>query len=139
RTHPLAKDKIDISNLKNILDITYGADDIQEILIHTDILVVDYSSLIFDFALSKKSIIFYPFDYMDYIAHSRNMYFDYYKEMPGPFANNEKELLSLIEAEDVWSKEKDYKKKYEEFNGRFNKYQDGKSSGRLYKLLNSLI
>lgn len=138
RTHPLAYDKIDISGLSNIVDITKTIDDIQEILIHTDVLIADYSSLIFDYLLTRRPIIFYPFDYKNYIKHSRNMYYDYFSEMPGPFARNEKELFLLISTVSNWAKDVTYKKNYTVFNRRFNKYQDGKSSERLYELLHTL-
>lgn len=138
RTHPLDKDKLNIGELSNFTDITHTVDDVQEILIYTDVLIADYSSLIFDYTLTKKTIIFYPFDYQSYIENSRNMYLDYYSELPGPFANNEKELWELIKTLDIWTKNKQYKERYKKLDDRFNKYQDGKSSERLYKLLDHL-
>lgn len=138
RTHPLSGDEFKTKNLSNIID-TFGiVDDIQEILINTDILITDYSSVIFEFLLTNRPIIYYPFDYDDYVANSRKMYLDYYKDIPGPFAKNEDELSVLIKNVNKWSEEKAYMERYKDFKDRFHKYQDGKSSERLYKLLNSL-
>lgn len=139
RTHPLAVDKIEFNNLSNMLNISRSIDDIQEILLYTDVLITDYSSIIYEYALTKKPIIFYPFDYKDYIENCRKMYLDYYKELPGPFANNEDELLNYIKNVNVWKKKADYKRKYDLFMTRFNKYRDGKSSERIYNFLQNYV
>jgi CDP-glycerol glycerophosphotransferase len=123
------------SGLSNIYDISNQIDDIQEILVHTDFLITDYSSVFFDFVLTKKPIIYYPYDYENYLKECRGMYYDYNKELPGPFARNEDELFSLIKNIDKWFKNKIYQKKYTLFKNKFNKYQDGNSCKRLYKEL----
>ena len=47
----------------NIIDVSDEIEDIQEILPSNDILIVDYSSIIFDFILLNRPVIFFPFDY----------------------------------------------------------------------------
>lgn len=137
KTHPLSGDKIVASGYRNIRNITEEIDDIQEILVFTDLLIADYSSLIFDFILTDKPVIFYPYDYYDYVKNSREMYYDYFSEMIGPFGKNEEDLLSLIKNSEKWSKEKEYRSKYRLFKDKFFKYKDGNSSKRLYSLLMS--
>lgn len=51
--------------------------ELYSILPGYDCLVTDYSSVVFDFALSKKPIVFAAFDYEDYIKNDREFYFDY--------------------------------------------------------------
>jgi CDP-glycerol glycerophosphotransferase (TagB/SpsB family) len=51
--------------------------DIYPLLPLTDCLITDYSSVCFDYALLRKPIIFYPFDYDDYCTNSRHLYFNY--------------------------------------------------------------
>jgi len=135
RAHPLAGNEFKISNLDYIKNITKSVDDVQEILIYTDILIADYSSLIFDYSLSDRPIIFYSYDYDEYISNSREIYYDYFQEFPGPFAKNEKELLILIKNVEQWFNDVQYKEKYKVFRNKFHQFQDGKSCERLYKFI----
>jgi len=135
KKHPAGK-KISIpKNLCNIRDITFRVGDIQELLIFTNILITDYSSVFFDFVLLDRPIIYYPYDYEEYLENCRGMYYDYYKEIPGPFAKNEKKLLYLIKTVDKWFNDEAYQTKYKKFKNRFNYYQDGKSCERVYNLI----
>lgn len=138
KSHPLSGDELILEEHENIKNITGIVDDIQEILIFTDLLIADYSSLIFDFLLTNKPIIFYPFDYTSYINNCRRMYLDYYKELPGPFVNKEDELLDIIKTVNQWFETTDYKKRYNLFTKRFNKYRDGRSSERFFSFLKEI-
>ena len=137
--HPLFyEDQLRISDLfrlDNIQDVSDLVDDIQEILIHIDVLITDYSSVVHDFCLTNQPIVFYPYDYSEY-TRNRERGFAYFQEMPGPFANNEQELFNLIRNINQWAKEKKYQERYQSFKNKFHQYQDGKSCERLY---NSII
>lgn len=55
--------------------------DVQELLIDSNLLITDYSSVFFDFAYMKKPIIFYQFDCEEYRKyHYSEGYFDYKKD-----------------------------------------------------------
>ncbi len=129
-SHPL-QTIIFNSNFSNIKNVSKEIEDIQELLIYTDVLITDYSSSLFDFSLTNKPIIFYPYDYENYLKNCRGLYYDYFNEFPGPFARNEKELFNAIKNIKYLSKRKEYKKKYEKFKRKFNKYLDGNSSRRI--------
>lgn len=54
--------------------------DVQELLIESQLLITDYSSVFFDFAYMEKPIIYYQFDRADYISRHYDYtsgYFDY--------------------------------------------------------------
>ena len=137
--HPLMPDdRLRIKGVKRVRTRTHECEDVQELLLQTDILITDYSSVAMDFCLTKKPIIFYPYDYEEYLKYSRDLYYDYYKIMPGPFANTDHQLLTLIKEVDSWFKKRDYQKKYTAFKNRFNHFEDGKSSERVYTHLDSL-
>lgn len=135
KKHPWQKSFKIPEGLSNILDVSQTVDDIQELLPFTDILITDYSGTFFDFMLSKKPVIFYPYDLEDYLKNCRGMYLDYYKDLPGPFAQNETELFSLLFSVDEWQKDPAYQAKYEQLLNRYNFYQDGHSSERVLQLL----
>jgi CDP-glycerol glycerophosphotransferase len=134
KSHYWKRSNVDIRNYSNIIDVSEKVSDIQDLLIHVDVLITDYSSVAFDFALLDKPIIFYPYDYNEYLEN-RILYMDYYTDLPGPFAKNEDELFELIQSIDYIFNGTEYKEKYVKFKKRFNYYVDGKSSERLYNYL----
>jgi CDP-glycerol glycerophosphotransferase len=58
--------------------------DINSIFNKTSILITDYSSVYFDFLLTGKPIIFFPYDLNDYISSDRGFTLDYNDLTPGP-------------------------------------------------------
>ena len=128
--------KIEISKeLSNIKDISYEIDDIQDLLVFVDILISDYSSVFFDFILLDRPVIYYSYDYDKYLRNCREMLYDYYNDISGPFARNEDELLKLLKSVSEWFNDKSYQVEYKKFKNRFNYYQDGESCKRLLHLL----
>ena len=61
--------------LRTISDDDY--DDLYWLLNDIDVLITDYSSVYFDFLCLRRPMILFPFDYEDYVARSREFYFDY--------------------------------------------------------------
>lgn len=135
KKHPWQKSFSIPEGLSNILDLSNKVDDIQELLPRIDLLITDYSGTVFDFMLTNKPVIFYPYDLENYLKNCRGLYLDYYKDLPGPFAHNESELFQLIFTVDEWEKEPAYRQKYKALLDRFNQFQDGHSSERLLNLL----
>lgn len=135
KKHPWQKNFHIPKNLSHIIDVSGKVDDIQELYPHVDVLINDYSSAFFDFMLSKKPVIFYPYDLENYLKNCRGMYLDYYKDLPGPFAQNEPELFSLILSVEEWQNDAAYQAKYDQLLCRYNLYRDGHSSERILKLL----
>ena len=88
--------------LENILDVTTFENDIQELLVQTDLLITDYSSVFVDFLLRDKPQIFYVYDLDDYKTRSRGMYYELKDMAPGPIARTEEELLDLMLTADEW-------------------------------------
>lgn len=70
--------------------------DIYPVLSKTDILVTDYSSVLFDFLIVDKPIILYPFDYDKY-EQQRGFYYDYYTDLPGRVAETSREFINTLE------------------------------------------
>ena len=70
--------------------------DLQECLVNYDVLVTDYSSVFFDYAILNRPMIFFAYDLESYIQKERGMYFDYETLVPGPIVHDEHELLSAL-------------------------------------------
>lgn len=71
--------------------------DAMKLLGAADILITDYSSCFFDFAVKDKPIIFYLYDYEYYKNKDRGLYYEYSDIAGGTVAFNENELFKAIE------------------------------------------
>lgn len=102
KLHPKSKlqEKFEELAADNILVVGCQADP-YGVLKHTDILITDYSSIYFDFMLTKKPIIFFPYDYKEYLAESRELYFDYAEFTPGRKVYNQLELEKALSDENI--------------------------------------
>jgi CDP-glycerol glycerophosphotransferase (TagB/SpsB family) len=102
--------------------------DINHLLLVVDILISDYSSVPYEFAILNKPMIFYPYDLTEYIK-DRGLWDDYEKLVPGPIVNSTDEIINCI-------KDNQFNlKKIEDFNRKWNLYSDGHSSQKLIESL----
>lgn len=72
---------------------------IETALCAADILIADYSSLIFEYSLLNKPMLFYAFDLEQY-EHDRSFYFDYKSFVPGKIVINNDEIINAIKSGD---------------------------------------
>ncbi|WP_243439133.1 CDP-glycerol glycerophosphotransferase family protein [Fundidesulfovibrio soli] len=63
-----------------------------------DLLITDYSSIYFDFLLTGKPVLFFPYDLEAYVTRSRELIFDYEAFTPGPKVRDTPSLLAAMEA-----------------------------------------
>ena len=80
-----------------ILDVTGQTIDTQLLLMETDILITDYSSIYIDYMLLNRPILFYAYDYEAYLKEDRQMYFEYESVAPGPISTTDSQLLVELE------------------------------------------
>ncbi len=135
KKHPWQASFVVPHNLSHVLDVSESVQDIQELLPYVNVLITDYSGTFFDFMLTNRPIIFYPYDLEEYLKQCRGLYYNYYEELPGPFAHTEEELFRLIFSTEKWSEKDGYRKKYKAILDKYNQFQDGKSSERVLKYL----
>jgi CDP-ribitol ribitolphosphotransferase len=69
--------------------------DVNELMLVSDVLVTDYSSVIYEFALLGRPIGFFAPDYAAYRA-GRGFYFDYETGLPGPIFTTTTELSDWL-------------------------------------------
>jgi len=76
--------------------------DVYAVLPFVDVLVTDYSSVLYDFVLMQgKGVILYLYDYNDYVDE-RNFESPFDSNVVGPRAMNFEELLEIIDKGDYW-------------------------------------
>ncbi len=68
---------------------------IEDLLCSADICISDYSSLVFEYSLFEKPMIFYAYDYDNY-CDWRGFYYDYSEFTPGPIVKTQDELFNAI-------------------------------------------
>lgn len=137
KKHPADKFFKFPETFKNIQDLSHKFSNTQELLLITDLLISDYSSIITDFALTKKPILIYPYDLKQYKEKSRPMYYDIEKILPQPFIKDENDLLEKLKDES-WMKTPLAINSYENFVQTFHQYLDGNSSKRVMEALQGL-
>jgi CDP-glycerol glycerophosphotransferase len=76
------------------LDVTHYPD-VTELYIAADVLITDYSSVMFDFSVTGKPIIFLAPDLERYRAE-RGFYFDFEHQAPGPILTSVAEVLETL-------------------------------------------
>ncbi|MEU0299616.1 CDP-glycerol:glycerophosphate glycerophosphotransferase [Streptomyces sp. NPDC006175] len=69
--------------------------DVSELLALADVLVTDYSSIMFDYALLDRPIVLFAPD-LDTYAAERGSYFDLREKAPGPVTATEEELFAVL-------------------------------------------
>ena len=106
--HHLISDYLALNPSKHssIIDLS-KYDDIQELYLISDILITDYSSVFFEYANSKKPILFYAYDYKLYKEEIRGFYLDMYKGLPGPVLQEQKQLFDALK--NIHHVEEEYK------------------------------
>jgi CDP-glycerol glycerophosphotransferase len=103
--------------------------EISELYLIADLMVTDYSSVMFDYAGTRRPMLFFTYDLPDYRDRLRGFYFDFEKEAPGPLVETSDALIEAIRAAgDVAS---DYAASYDAFVSRFCPLDDGKASARV--------
>ena len=133
KPHYLITNKYNNDDFNGFLYSVNEAEDINELYVISDILVTDYSSVFFDYAILNRPIYFYMYDLKDYEENLRGFYLDINKELPGEVITNEEKLLTLIKDNKKYYNEN--KTKITEFNKIYNNFQDGRCSERVIKYI----
>lgn len=116
---------------QNIINAT-NYPDMQELLVAADFMITDYSSCIFDYAISKKPAIIYASDIEDY-TRERDFSFDI-KDTPFYIAENNDELLKGIKNFDF----DDYKIKVDKFYKKMGLKENGNSCKEISKMIDEI-
>ncbi len=131
KLHPFIKKGMNLNNTLSelysgfVFDVT-NLLPIEDAMCAADMVVTDYSSLIFEYALLKRPMIFFAYDIAQY-DRERSFYFDYENFVPGDIVYDTEELYLAIR-----KNEADFDGlKVENFRKRFMSACDGKSTDRI--------
>ena len=134
RVHPSqAKQFQRMNDIKSIIDVSEYSDS-QELASACDIMISDYSSIMFENAFVKKPVFLFATDKKTYIDKEYNFLINY-DSLPFPIAETNEELIRNINNFD-YSK---YKKDLENFLDKYGVQEDGHASGRAADFILQLI
>jgi CDP-ribitol ribitolphosphotransferase len=101
RMHPFVRTPLDIPDAlaDRIIDGAISSIDINDVLFATDLLITDYSSVVYEFSTMDRPMLFFAYDLDEYVA-SRDFYVRYEDFVPGRIVRTFPALLDAIRRED---------------------------------------
>lgn len=127
RLHPAIRGAFNNRYPDFIIDVS-DYPDIHHLLVVTDLLITDYSSIPFEFSLLGKPMIFFAYD-LEIYREARGFWEDYETLVPGPVVRDTENLVDVIKEDSF-----DYEM-IQSFARQWNEYSDGESSKRLIEVL----
>ncbi|WP_181276320.1 bifunctional glycosyltransferase/CDP-glycerol:glycerophosphate glycerophosphotransferase [Brevibacterium oceani] len=123
-------------NSAGVIDVSLYPD-VNDLISASDMLLTDYSSIMFDYVVTGKPIAFIAPDLEQYRDETRGFYFDFESQAPGPVLRDGPSAVRWIKGEDRGSHE--YSEKYASFVEKFAPMDDGRAVERLIREYSSLL
>ncbi|MEV0097106.1 bifunctional glycosyltransferase family 2 protein/CDP-glycerol:glycerophosphate glycerophosphotransferase [Streptomyces sp. NPDC050738] len=122
RRHYLVTDRLPATADGFVRDVSRYPD-VAELMLISDVLVTDYSSLMFDFAQTRRPMLFHTYDLEHYRDTLRGFCFDFESQAPGPLVPGSAELIEALRAPATATEA--YAGAYEAFREVFCDLDDG--------------
>ena len=132
RLHSMIAGRIAVPRGAPVIDVSDRAES-AELYLAADMLITDYSSAMFDFAVTGKPMVFYTYDLEHYRDDLRGFYFDLAEVAPGPLVRTSEELIEAIADTAVAASEP--ADRYARFRDTFCSLEDGHATDRVLDLL----
>lgn len=126
RGHPFNA-RVGTSAMDGVLDVT-DYPDINDLILASDMAVLDYSSLRFDYALTGKPMLFFVPDEERYF-HGRGSLVPYEQTTPGPLVRTQEALEGMLR--DAVAVATQFEPERREFLARYMELEDGHATVRL--------
>ncbi len=131
RRHSMVTDRSSPLDRAGVMDVSRYPD-VHELYLAADVMITDYSSTMFDFAVTGKPMVFFAYDLAAYRDSIRGFYFDFEPLAPGPVLATSDEVLATLVDLDAMSVA--YRDRYRAFQQLFSHLEDGHASDRLHWL-----
>ncbi|MFJ9788145.1 bifunctional glycosyltransferase/CDP-glycerol:glycerophosphate glycerophosphotransferase [Streptomyces globosus] len=128
RTHYLNSVSLPPSVAGRVVDVSRHHD-ITPLLALADGLITDYSSVMFDYAVLDRPMLFFAYDYDSYAGDIRGTYFDLKEKAPGPVVATAEELFQAVAAFD--EADAKYAEARQRFLTEFGEYDRGDAARRI--------
>jgi CDP-glycerol glycerophosphotransferase len=128
RFHYMLADRWRRAEHPQVRDVSFYPE-ISDLFLAADVMVTDYSSAMFDFAITGKPILFHVHDLPDYRDRIRGFYFDLAVEAPGPMLNSADEVAEALRV--LPAVRLQYQDAYARFQARDCDLADGHATDRV--------
>lgn len=106
---------------------------IEELYLISDILITDYSSVMFDYSILNRPILFYVYDLEEYRDNLRGFNLDLEKEAPGPLIKTSQDLINAIK--NIKDISAEYDQALQAFRESFNGYECENSAQKVVETM----
>jgi CDP-ribitol ribitolphosphotransferase len=133
RQHPFVRKKAVIPKGAEGFAMDVSDLRIEDLIIASDMLITDYSSIVFEYSLFEKPMVFFAFDLEDY-EKQRGFYYPVREMMPGPICHSTHDVAREIRRMETgfdWLRVR-------EFKYRFMGGCDGHATERILRLMDAV-
>ena len=128
RAHNMVTGRSRLASTPRAIDASYYPD-VADLYAAADVLVTDYSSTMFDFAITSRPIVFYAYDLEQFQDSIRGFYFNLLDEAPGPVVRTQEELGEVLAT--LPAAAADYAGPYADFREQYGVLEDGHAADRV--------
>ncbi|MFC4535097.1 bifunctional glycosyltransferase/CDP-glycerol:glycerophosphate glycerophosphotransferase [Sphaerisporangium dianthi] len=128
RTHPAECFKVP-ERVRRLVRPAGSYPEVNDLILASDVLVSDYSSIICDYACTGRPILLYADDHDDYVRMERGLNYDLREIAPGPVLTSTSELISALR--DLPAVQAEYAERYADFAALFCSEETGKATPRV--------
>ncbi|MFH8986513.1 CDP-glycerol glycerophosphotransferase family protein [Streptomyces sp. NPDC017940] len=128
RRHPLTSGRLPGARAPFVRDVT-AHPRASELLLVADVLITDYSSLMFDFAHTGRPMLFHAYDLEHYRDTVRGFYLDFENGAPGPLLTSTAEVVDALRDLDAVTRR--HADAYAAFREAYCDLDDGRAAGRV--------
>lgn len=132
RLHNMVMSRLEVTEGSVVRDVC-SHPDIRDLYLAADMMVTDYSSTMFDFAITGRPMVFFTYDLDRYRDQLRGFYFDLEDVAPGPLVRTSQELVDAIADIDRISEQN--AARYARFQELFCHLEDGAATRRVLDLI----
>lgn len=111
-----------------VMDVTHHPD-INDLLLAADLLITDYSSVMFDYAITGKPVVYLAPDLEEYRDKTRGFYLNFEAIAPGPICCSNDEVVDVLSH--LGSATDTHAERYQAFVKEFAPRDDGMAAVRV--------
>jgi CDP-glycerol glycerophosphotransferase len=128
RLHYMVSGRLGDLDHPGVFDVSFHPN-VSDLYLAADVMITDYSSTMFDFAVTGKPLLFFTYDLAHYRDTLRGFYFDFHLSAPGPLLHTSTQVFeALADLETVTA---DHREVYARFQQTFAHLEDGGAAARV--------
>jgi CDP-glycerol glycerophosphotransferase len=128
RLHYMVSGRLGPIDHPGVFDVSFHPD-VSDLYLAADVMITDYSSTMFDFAVTGKPLLFFTYDLAHYRDTLRGFYFDFHLSAPGPLLHTNDQLIDALTGLDTVQEE--HREVYARFQETFAHLEDGGAAARV--------